>query len=194
MPNRTPLSPTEKAIGQRLREIREELLVPKTSMAIEIGISREKLYNYESGRTPLPWRIGSALCNRFDVNPLWLAEGVGPKTLMYGFPAAATGLRSQEEVGNRLWSGFGDELQFGERTLFSDAVRLMPDDLRRYCQGGVAGPGFANDMGKGMAKQFLTKQISVWLKAIDPRNEDVFARELKVAGDLIASTLKLKRS
>jgi transcriptional regulator with XRE-family HTH domain len=65
----------EIGIGKRLREFRESLNVGQTALALAIGISRERLASYESGRVPLRWGVFLSIMKRFHLNPLWLATG-----------------------------------------------------------------------------------------------------------------------
>lgn len=67
----------EIAIGKRLKEVREKMLINKTAVAIKLGMSRELLFNYETGRTPLPWDIGSKICENLNISQVWLATGDG---------------------------------------------------------------------------------------------------------------------
>ncbi len=66
-------------IGKRITQARKERMVPRTSMALKLGVSTDRLVSYEFGRVKLPWEVGSILCLVFDINPLWLATGEGDK-------------------------------------------------------------------------------------------------------------------
>lgn len=66
-------------IGERLRAAREGLLVSQTRFAVRVGIGRERLASYESGRVSLPWAIAFQIYSTFGINPLWLATGDGEK-------------------------------------------------------------------------------------------------------------------
>ena len=79
MPRVNPVAANEIEIGQRLREARDRKLLTQTNLAIRIQIGRERLASYESGRVPLPARIGASACEILGINALWLACGTEPK-------------------------------------------------------------------------------------------------------------------
>jgi transcriptional regulator with XRE-family HTH domain len=72
-------------IGKRLRQFRESARIPRTSLAIWIGIGSNQLASYESGRAALPLGVFRAIAERFTINPYWLALGEGEPTLPYAF-------------------------------------------------------------------------------------------------------------
>lgn len=65
----------EKEIGRRLRAFRESKLIPRTRMAVVLGIGNERLASYESGRAPLPYDVFRRLAQHFQINPYWLNTG-----------------------------------------------------------------------------------------------------------------------
>ena len=67
----------EKAIGLRLKEVREFLGYSLRQFAVLIGIKKERLASYESGRVPIPWEIALLICRQFFVSEHWLATGGG---------------------------------------------------------------------------------------------------------------------
>jgi DNA-binding XRE family transcriptional regulator len=72
-----PGSVREKAIGLRLKEVREFLSYSLSQFAGLIGIKKERLASYESGRVPIPWEIALQICHQFFVSEHWLATGGG---------------------------------------------------------------------------------------------------------------------
>lgn len=46
-------NPDQSSSREVIKKARIALRISKTEMAIALGVSREKLYNYEEGRTPL---------------------------------------------------------------------------------------------------------------------------------------------
>jgi len=70
----------EREIGQRVQRARERINWPQPAFAAELDISRDRLASVEYGRTPLRYPDGYRLCAIFDINPDWLANGVGEMT------------------------------------------------------------------------------------------------------------------
>jgi transcriptional regulator with XRE-family HTH domain len=92
------VSPREKEIARRVGQVREHINWPQPAFAAELNISRDRLASVEYSRTPLRFADGYRLCMVFDINPEWLANGVGEmrSTLLTpnlplpeGFPAKA---------------------------------------------------------------------------------------------------------
>jgi len=78
MPNKSgKVTAREREIGERARQFRESINWPQSAMAPEVDLSRDRLASVEYGRTPLRYAAGYRLCFIFDVNPGWLADGVG---------------------------------------------------------------------------------------------------------------------
>lgn len=67
----------EIEIGKRLRVFREQLRMPRTVFALELGISGERLASYEAGRVRLPWRTFAIMAEKFPINIFWLGTGEG---------------------------------------------------------------------------------------------------------------------
>jgi transcriptional regulator with XRE-family HTH domain len=71
-PDPTPL------IAARLQAFRKSQLISRVAMADQLGITVDRLANYELGRTPLPWGLVSKLWRTLHLAPRWLATGEGP--------------------------------------------------------------------------------------------------------------------
>jgi transcriptional regulator with XRE-family HTH domain len=71
------VTPREAEIGRRLQRAREHINWPQPAFAAELDISRDRLASVEYARTPLRYAAGYRLCVVFDINPAWLADGVG---------------------------------------------------------------------------------------------------------------------
>jgi transcriptional regulator with XRE-family HTH domain len=63
---------------KRIREARDFLGLSQPAFAEQIEISRERLANYETARTPLPCDLAMRICNQFILSERWLATGKGP--------------------------------------------------------------------------------------------------------------------
>ena len=80
-------------VGSRLRQIRARLDLSQSSAALELCISRERLANYEDGRTPLKVEVGLDACTTFIMSEKWLATGEGDPRMsmnLRGDPIART--------------------------------------------------------------------------------------------------------
>ncbi len=78
MPKKSGLATQrEIEIGRRVQQAREYINWPQPAFAAELEISRDRLASFEYGRTPLRYAVGYRLCCIFDINPDWLANGVG---------------------------------------------------------------------------------------------------------------------
>jgi transcriptional regulator with XRE-family HTH domain len=82
---RNPPAQREIEIGKRLRAFRESLNIPRTSFALEIGVSSERQATYEAGRVPLRWETFLAISKRYFLNPVWLAIGQGEPSMAVAF-------------------------------------------------------------------------------------------------------------
>ena len=64
-------------MNERLKKLRKELDMTQQEFADRIGIKRNSLANYETGRnTPIDANIVS-ICREFNVNENWLRTGEG---------------------------------------------------------------------------------------------------------------------
>ena len=64
-------------MNERLKKLRKTLDMTQQEFADRIGIKRNSLANYETGRnTPIDAIIVS-ICREFNVNEEWLREGKG---------------------------------------------------------------------------------------------------------------------
>ena len=67
----------EREICARLRTFRLSLKWSQPNFAQELKITRDRLANYEYGRTPIPYGVAKHVCESFRVNQAWLATGEG---------------------------------------------------------------------------------------------------------------------
>jgi len=85
---RKPLPQHQIQIGLNLRRWREGKGLKRTAIASALRETHEKLANYEAGRAPLPWLIFLKLWATYDVNPRFLATGLGSEE--HPFPILRT--------------------------------------------------------------------------------------------------------
>ncbi len=166
MARSNPVPRSEIEIGLRLKQAREHLLISKTAFALQLGITREKLYNYETGRTPLPWDVGYVVCHDFNVNPIWLSTGKSEPFLTFGFGMDGAG----EPQG-----------------LFSAVVKALPAGLKDYCRGGGCLKPPPSDAGGEELEAFLKDQVSGWIQTVPDESQREFVAQLKQAGDSLCA-------
>ncbi len=59
-------------IGERLSHIREVLSISQKQIASEMGLTRQTIANYESGRTPMRVDVLRVLCEIYGITPAWV--------------------------------------------------------------------------------------------------------------------------
>ena len=75
---RPPVLPThESSTCARLAAVRRQLGWSQDSLAVAVGITRDQLANIETGRTVLNFETGWKICRHLNVDPLYLASGIG---------------------------------------------------------------------------------------------------------------------
>ncbi len=65
-------------MNERIRKLRRELDLTQEKFAERIGIKRNTVATYESGRNEPVDSVVSLICREFRVNEEWLRYGVGP--------------------------------------------------------------------------------------------------------------------
>lgn len=176
MPRSNPLPNADREIGQRLAEARKELLIPRTAMAVKLGISTDRLISYEFGRVKLPWRVADEVVGIFKVSPLWLFDGTGPK----------------------WWQGIIDVegiIKPAERATFAEVmanvVKLMPD-IHAFITSSSpevqrpTGP-FLTPEQTNQAWGFAKHQLSGWLEKIHPDKASNFLADLTRSGEKLVA-------
>lgn len=68
----------EKEICWRLREFRETTRIPRTTFALSIGISSERMASYELARVPVRYEIFKAVNAQYLIRLDWLMNRRGP--------------------------------------------------------------------------------------------------------------------
>lgn len=62
----------DREIGERAAHIRNILSLPQQTVAESIGVTRQTMANYESGKTPMRAGTIRALCETYGVPASWL--------------------------------------------------------------------------------------------------------------------------
>jgi transcriptional regulator with XRE-family HTH domain len=96
----------EKAISDRLRQIRARVGWSQTDFANGVGVSRDSVTRIELGLAPVRYLIGDTVCAKFDICQRWLATGTDPQSGYIGIPV---------EIG----------VEIGRRELFSVAYHRV---------------------------------------------------------------------
>jgi len=65
-------------MDKRLKELRKILNLTQQEFADKLGIKRNTIANYESGRNEPIGSVFSLICKEFNVNENWLRNGNGP--------------------------------------------------------------------------------------------------------------------
>jgi transcriptional regulator with XRE-family HTH domain len=68
---------SERAIGDRLRQARQQRRFSRADLAAELAVDAGEIMRVELGRTPLRFGLAAPILERFNLNPRWLAEGTG---------------------------------------------------------------------------------------------------------------------
>lgn len=79
MSRKNPLSDLELLVTSSLIRFRNELKMPRSVFAMELGVSSDKLANYEYGKASVPYALYRTLNLKYKLNPHWLAQtALGP--------------------------------------------------------------------------------------------------------------------
>lgn len=98
----------------RIRLIRKDINMNQTEFGIELGCTQAAITSYETGRVIPDKSIRLLICEKFNVNPVWLETGEGMPYKEGLIPELAQALRNMPAVQAAL-----------ERLL----PRLTPEDL-----------------------------------------------------------------
>ena len=102
-------------MNERLKLLRKNHNFTQAEMGAELGVSRDAIATYESGRVIPDKSIRLLICEKFNVNPVWLETGEGVPYKEGLVPELAHALRNMPAVRAAL-----------ERLL----PRLTPEDLQ----------------------------------------------------------------
>lgn len=61
----------------RLKQLKKTLKLTTEQLAMEIGMPARTLGSYERGESKVPLELLTKLCNKYSLNPEWLALGTG---------------------------------------------------------------------------------------------------------------------
>jgi len=89
-------------VGQRIRQMRKDLDIKQKDFAAVIGISVSYLADIESGRTGPGYLFFYQASKEYNINPVYLLLGEGPKFIEIGRRLGESGEYSTE-VKELLW-------------------------------------------------------------------------------------------
>ena len=102
-------------MNERLKKLRKELDMTQQEFADRIGIKRNSLANYETGRnTPIDAIIVS-ICREFNVNENWLRTGEGEMFVEMSY---------DDEIAQFVGQVMGEEDDFFKKRLISGLAAL----------------------------------------------------------------------
>ena len=102
-------------MNERLKKLRKTLDMTQQEFADKIGIKRNSLANYETGRnTPID-AIGVYICREFNVNEEWLRTGKGEMFIQ---------LSRNEEIAEFVGQLMSDEDDSFKKRLISGLAAL----------------------------------------------------------------------
>ena len=131
---RPPVLPThESSTCARLAVVRRQLDLSQDNLAAAVGITRDQLANIETGRTVLNFDIGWKICRHLNVDPLYLASGIGTVMPFHNVDLEGRNISGSESFRMVCASQLGEELEFsralsGNKQLFAEfqAEALAP--------------------------------------------------------------------
>ena len=85
-------------MNERLKEIRKYHKFTQAEMGAELGVSRDAIATYESGRVIPDKSIRLLICQKFNVNESWLETGEGVPYKEGLVPGLVNALRSMPAV------------------------------------------------------------------------------------------------
>lgn len=89
-------------MNNRLKEIRKRYKFTQAEMGQEIGVSRDAIATYESGRVVPDKSIRLLICQKFNVNVTWLETGEGSPYKEGLIPALSQALQAMPDVAAAL--------------------------------------------------------------------------------------------
>jgi DNA-binding XRE family transcriptional regulator len=142
----------EVEICRRVGSVRRYERVNQAQFAQNVGLTRNQLANIESGRVSLKFWTGWRICEKLDINQLWLSTGIG-----FNRPNFDINL-----------SPFSQSLT--EQTLFSEACEgVLSEELRVRQKAMEAIRDFPRTVDKvAQVYEDIIKSIIAWVQSDFP--------------------------
>lgn len=124
-------------MNERIKQLRKTLGLTQQEFAERIGITRNAVANYETGRNEPIGSVLNLICNEYNVNPDWLRNGSGemfiePATFSLDEYAQANKLNKTEISIIRGFMELNPDTRQAIYNVFSNAFNenniAIPDD------------------------------------------------------------------
>ena len=124
-------------MNERIKQLRKTLGVTQQEFAERIGITRNAVANYETGRNKPIGSVLNLICNEYNVNPDWLRNGSGemfikPATFSLDEYAQANKLNKTEISIIRGFMELNPDTRKAIYNVFSNAFNDEEDDILKY--------------------------------------------------------------
>ena len=123
----------KKEIGERLRELREELNYSVSRMASKLGIERKRWERLEKGALQIRQVELIALSCLFNINPEWVLYGRDPKYLESSSAISFFLIRDIIRELKRIEDEYDIDIP---PDLFAEAVETIYDEVMKELQKG----------------------------------------------------------
>lgn len=106
------------SVAQRIKELRKGLKLSQPAFGEELGVSKDVIANIELERVPIKGLMIKHICRTFNVNPLWLENGVGEMFL---------------DVPDTILDDLAVEFDLSptEKNIVTNYLRMSPEDRRK---------------------------------------------------------------
>lgn len=96
-------------MNERIRQLRESMSLSRAAFGERLGVSGDVINNLERGRAEAKESMIKLICKEFDVNYMWLKDGIEPihtetdRTTMAQIDAIMTG---ENETAKSIFKAF----------------------------------------------------------------------------------------
>lgn len=123
-------------MGERIKELRTVLGLTQQQLADSLGIKRNTIAKYETGRGDPIDAVVSLICKTYNVNEKWLRAGEGPMFLDYSrdqqiMDFVADAMRGESDNFKRRLISVLARLDENEWTILEKRLREIIGDEKR---------------------------------------------------------------
>ncbi|MCI8949838.1 MAG: helix-turn-helix transcriptional regulator [Lachnospiraceae bacterium] len=108
-------------LKDRIKKLRKELDLTQQEFADKLGVSRNNIASYETGKSNLGDTAISLICTKFNVNEEWLRDGTGEMFIKQS---------PDEQIATFIGGLLKDEEDSFKRRLISGLCELDDDGWR----------------------------------------------------------------